>query len=77
MRCGTVVTENRFCNIKAFQSNANCPLADSPGYIVNKFGQVWGRGRWFWNNEVQVEHFQRSLCGARKPGLGPDWGPTH
>ena len=28
---------------KAFQSNANHPLADSPWFIVNKFDNVLGR----------------------------------
>ena len=27
-------------NKEAFQSNANCPLADSPNYVVNKFENV-------------------------------------
>ena len=28
-------------NKKAFQSNANRPLADSVDYIVNKFEHIW------------------------------------
>ena len=27
---------------EVFQSSANSPLADSMGYIVNKFQHVWG-----------------------------------
>ena len=33
-----VFTENK----KAFQSNANHPLSDSPCFIVNTFEHVWG-----------------------------------
>ena len=35
-----VFTENK----KAFQSNANHPLSDSPCFIVNKFEHVWEGG---------------------------------
>ena len=29
---------------KTFHLDSNCPLADSPSFIVNKFGMVWGDG---------------------------------
>ena len=32
----------RMVNKKAFQSNANCPLVDSPCFIVNRFEHVGG-----------------------------------
>ena len=35
-----VFTENK----KAFQSNANHPLSDSPCFIVNTFEHVWEGG---------------------------------
>ena len=31
-------------NKKVYQSNANCLLADSMGFIVNKFEHVWSWG---------------------------------
>ena len=42
-------------NKKAFHSNANRPLAVSPGYIVNKFENVGGGGSWILYNKVQVK----------------------
>ena len=54
-------------NKKTFQSNANRLLANSPGYIVNKFEHV--NGDKFLCSEVQVEQVWRcpggggGLCG--------------
>ena len=56
-------------NKKTFQLNANCPLADSMGYIGNKFEHF---PAWSLYSEVQVEHVLTCL------GAGPctgSWGP--
>ena len=45
-------------NKEAFQSNAICPLADSPNYVVNKFENVntgSGGGGESLHREVHVE----------------------
>ena len=50
---------------KTFQLNANCPLADSMGYIGNKFEHF---PAWSLYSEVQVEHALTCL------GAGPYTG---
>ena len=48
-------------NKKAFQSNANRPLADSPRFIVNKFEHVQG---WSLHDEVKAEQVVREGRGG-------------
>ena len=38
----------RYVYKKAFQLNANCPLADSLSFLANKFEHVGGGGRAVW-----------------------------
>ena len=49
-------------NNKAFQINANCLLADSTGYILNKFEHVRGEGDLC--SEVQVEQLLTCPAGS-------------
>ena len=45
--CFQLIFKSRQNNKKAFQSNANCPLADwCMGTIVNKFERVWSVHQW-------------------------------
>ena len=43
-------------NNKAFQSNADCPLANNRGYTVNTFEHVWGKGADWVEEGVPNEH---------------------
>ena len=55
-------------NKKAFQSDSNCPLADSLHFVVNKFEHVQGMG---WPGLCTM----RSKLNKFEYDLG-DWGPV-
>ena len=73
-------TRDLFSNKKVFQSNANCPLADSPCFIVYKFEHVQGGSLY---SAVQVEQVWTCWRGWDPvQGAGPctqGWGqgPVH
>ena len=61
---------------KAFQLNANCPLANSMGYIGSKFEHF---PVWSLYSEVQVEHVlngRRALYGGWGPIQAPSVNPS-
>ena len=51
--------------MKVFQSNANCPLGDSPCFIINRFEHIRGL-----DSEVQVEQIGTCPEGLYRRDLG-------